>query len=132
MADPKRFIYFAHCWTTGLVKIGVTTNVKKRIRHLKVECGHETRLLTSWPGTHKGERELHRQFADSAAGHEWFRIEGALKEYLQYEVWGRTLEPHHPGRNRIIGVQNRRYTLAIKKNKITYDKMIRRIRANRK
>lgn len=126
---PKRFIYFAHCHMTGLVKIGVTTNVAKRVRHLKVECGFAARLLSSRKGTTQDEVKLKREFADYHAGHEWFRVEGALRDYLRTEIWGMKLPEHDPANSKVISLQNRRYAKTIRRGRKTLAAMLDRVAA---
>lgn len=122
----KRFIYFAHCAETGLVKIGIAADPKQRMRHVRKECGYDVRLMACAPGTSQDELELKKQFAACHAGHEWFRIEGAFADYVRAEMWGKRLPEHDKGRNKLIAKQNRRYTTAIKKSRKTTDATLQR------
>ena len=78
--DPPQFVYFAEA-RSGLVKIGVTTCVEKRIRSLGREAG-PMRLLLAFRGNVVIERRMHQRFRSSRRRGEWFLLRGALRRFL--------------------------------------------------
>lgn len=83
--DGKARAYIAHCAATGLVKIGVSTNHRRRISHLSTDSGFHARLVRILRGGAWRERALHRRFDAYHVGHEWFRPEGKLAAWLSAE-----------------------------------------------
>lgn len=65
------------------VKIGFSTNMKERLRDLQKGSATKLRVLASFPGTYSSERALHKRFRDHKSHAEWFRIEGALAEWIK-------------------------------------------------
>lgn len=62
------------------IKIGTTTELKRRIRTLALRPENVALLL---PGGRPLERELHRQFADFRIGNsEWFAYDGPLVDFV--------------------------------------------------
>lgn len=62
------------------IKIGTTTEIRRRIRTLALRPEHVLLLL---PGTQTLERALHKRFADLRDGNtEWFQHAGALTQYI--------------------------------------------------
>lgn len=62
------------------IKIGTTTELRRRIRTLALRQEHVLLLL---PGTQPLERALHKRFADLRDGNtEWFQYTGALTQYV--------------------------------------------------
>lgn len=62
------------------IKIGTTTELKRRIRTLALRPENVALLVN---GDHRREREYHKQFAEHRIGTtEWFAYEGALATYV--------------------------------------------------
>lgn len=122
--DGKPRAYIAHCRATGLVKIGVSRNHRKRIRHLTIESGYPAELVAILRGGAWRERALHRRFADYAVGYEWFRPEGNLAEWLIEQGHGRILE--WPVSNRLVGSMKRRYARRARLAKVAASTLRRR------
>jgi hypothetical protein len=62
------------------MKIGTTTDLKRRIRTLALREDNVALLVN---GDHRREREYHKQFAALRVGNtEWFAHEGALADYV--------------------------------------------------
>lgn len=80
--QPERtgFVYLIEA--AGLVKIGFTVNVEARIRELQAGSPIVYSLLTSFPATMTTERDLHKRFADYRSHREWFRLDGALADWI--------------------------------------------------
>ena len=70
------------------VKIGHAKDIGKRARDLQTSHAEPLRLLAWEDGGQKRERELHQQFAAYRERGEWFRPEGALRDYIaQTTAW---------------------------------------------
>lgn len=73
-------IYFIRC--EDFVKIGLAKDENKRLADMQVGNPFPLDLLFTEPGGFKHEAALHRRFAEYRSAGEWFRIEGALAEYI--------------------------------------------------
>lgn len=107
--STTRLVYFAYCDATGLVKIGITVNVVQRMNYLRSQCGHRVRLLSYRHGSFEEETQLKKRFAAYHVGHEWFRVDGELFEYLQTKYWGKKIPRYDESRKALIVAQNKRY-----------------------
>lgn len=73
-------VYFLLDRQTGLVKIGFTTTLKKRLSELDND---RLSLLGFIPGTTSDHEEgFHRQFAHLRVKSEWFKHQGELLDFL--------------------------------------------------
>ncbi len=68
----------------GLVKIGYTEDLRRRISELQTGNPRPLLLLGHRPGTQVDERQIHHDHADDRVAGEWF-IESAS---LMYSFWG--------------------------------------------
>jgi excisionase family DNA binding protein len=73
-------VYFIACGK--FVKIGVTTNINKRISSMKTWNPLEMRILAKIPGDRKTEKDLHLKFKKYRHDCEWFRLAGKLAKYI--------------------------------------------------
>lgn len=83
--DATEWVYFLRAG--DFVKIGYTTDLAGRLKRLQTGSPHELKLLMLQRGSKETERGFHRQFRPLQAHGEWFKLEGALLDYLnkQYE-----------------------------------------------
>lgn len=65
-------IYFIQSTSGGLIKIGLTDSVARRMSQLRSGRSDDLALLATMPGGRAEERKLHRQFATSRHRGEWF------------------------------------------------------------
>jgi hypothetical protein len=66
------------------VKIGTTTELKRRIRTLALRPENVALLVD---GDHRRERQFHKQFAEHRIGNsEWFAHEGSLADHIHAET----------------------------------------------
>ena len=79
-ADSEGTIYFVKSKTS--VKIGFTTNIKNRLRHLKGHNPKKIKLLTTIPGTKETEKTLHKTFSDYLIHGEWFKYTSEVKQFI--------------------------------------------------
>lgn len=78
--EPARTVYYVRR-ADGLIKIGVTGNLKARIRHLRADHG-PLELLATHDGGRKAEAAAHRRFAEHRVEGEWFAPGESLLEHL--------------------------------------------------
>lgn len=79
-AQGSQIIYYLRR-ADGAVKIGTSADFDRRFGTLTREHGVLEILLTHC-GDHPREKEMHRQFAGLALGHEWFRGEEPLLSWI--------------------------------------------------
>lgn len=72
IAEPQ-WVYFMADEETGLIKIGISTNVKQRQAAVARNIGRKVALIGSLPGTFATETRLHRILAPHRFNGEWFR-----------------------------------------------------------
>lgn len=79
---PASVVYFVQGAGGGPVKIGVTSDLDKRLKSL--QTGHpELLVVLKWvPGDASIEALLHARFGHLRLAGEWFRHEGDLVEFL--------------------------------------------------
>lgn len=65
-------VYFAQCISTGLIKIGVSVDVTKRIKQIEQASCRRLSLLGTIPGNISIERRLHKQWSACREMGEWF------------------------------------------------------------
>lgn len=85
-------VYFVMRESDGLIKIGTSRNLAKRLVPIKKENG-PLKLAATAGGDHKQETALHRKFAALRAEGEWFRPELPLLEHVYALMKERPLEP---------------------------------------
>jgi hypothetical protein len=76
-------VYFIQCCETELIKIGISTQLLKRLRTLQASSAPRLRVL----GIHRGgiieETRLHYQFSHLHDHGEWFKPGDDLLSYIQ-------------------------------------------------
>ncbi len=82
-------IYFIQA-DDGPVKIGYTSNQKKRVANMRTSSHAELKLLSVIDGTRSLEAEMHSKFSGLRIRGEWFRPEEPLLSFLA------TLPPAEP------------------------------------
>jgi hypothetical protein len=80
-ADP--FVYFIECGESGPIKIGLSYDVKQRLRDLQPANPHELRLLARMPGGAPLEESLHYTLRHANIRSEWFAPVKELATLIQ-------------------------------------------------
>ena len=75
-------VYFAKADGSPLVKIGFTSHLHARIRHLECASGRKLTVIHSMPGTHEEEVRLHRRFKGARHDGERFAPVPELLNYI--------------------------------------------------
>lgn len=81
LPDGSAQVYVVRC--AEFVKIGMAQNVSYRIRTLISATPFDLHLVAVLPGGQAAERALHLRFSEHRHRDEWFRIEGALAEWIR-------------------------------------------------
>lgn len=76
-------VYFIKCSLTGLVKIGTAKQVAQRLAELQTGSPGQLVLIAEIEGDRAEEMRLHAQFHSLRERGEWFRYDGALREYIE-------------------------------------------------
>ncbi len=86
-SKPRPFLYLA-LWQEGnLVKIGRSFRPHGRLKSFRAQLGRNCLMIAKWPSEPCEEQKLHRRFKEYSVGKEWFRCEGALKEFVYGRHW---------------------------------------------
>lgn len=75
-------VYFIRDTNKPEVKIGYSHDPARRLRKLEKETRRTLQLLGTIYGGYAEEQALHRQFKDFNIRGEWFRLEGALVQFI--------------------------------------------------
>ena len=70
--EPMGTIYFVSYHDGGPIKIGYTTNLNERMRHLQTASPYDMKLLAKVSGDTLVERWFHAEFAEHNLRGEWF------------------------------------------------------------
>lgn len=76
-------VYFIQCGTHGPIKIGTARDIGSRMDTLQTASPYLLRLLTSIPGDHAVERDMHLRFAADRLHGEWFMPSAALVAFIE-------------------------------------------------
>lgn len=68
----RRWVYFVQRGDDGPVKIGITKDIKSRMSSLQTGHAEQLRLLASFEGARRDERELHDRLSAHRISGEWF------------------------------------------------------------
>lgn len=89
--DRKVFVYFLSAEEAGVVKIGVTDDLDRRIGSITRMSPLPLELLLAIPGDHKVESQMHERFKAQRLHGEWFSTtDGKILEFIAAYV------PHDP------------------------------------
>lgn len=75
----KKDLYIIQCDTTGAFKVGISSNVERRVKTLKTGCPYELKvILIIKEGSHL-EKDFHKRlkkYKTSKGNQEWFDLDG--------------------------------------------------------
>ena len=81
--DAKGWIYFLGSLEAGYVKIGFTTQPRRRFAELKTGHWDDLDIIDVAPGLARDEATLHRLFAPLRVKREWFRLDDATFKFWE-------------------------------------------------
>jgi hypothetical protein len=79
----KGYVYFARAVTTGMIKIGFSSNPWARISELQTGSADVLELASVVPGTREDEAALHERFKPHRVNREWFSPAPELVEHVR-------------------------------------------------
>jgi hypothetical protein len=74
--------YVYAIYSSGCVKIGVSTDPKKRVGKVSADCPHPVVLKGYVEGGYELEAELHAKFCDFRVKGEWFSFDGPVADWV--------------------------------------------------
>lgn len=78
-------VYFLECPALNRVKIGITSDLQKRVGDIqRISPLEDLVLLTSVPGDRELESSLHRAFADDRLHGEWFNASPRMQACIEH------------------------------------------------
>jgi hypothetical protein len=82
-ADPNApgVVYFLYC--AGRLKIGYTTDLKRRLEDFNTHCPFPATLLLTIRGLPEHEERFHEMFSGDRIRGEWFNLSLDLREFLE-------------------------------------------------
>jgi len=80
------YVYFMEAVGLQAVKIGAAANIDRRLGQLQVGCPAELRVLLLEEGGKARELELHREFEGFHIRGDWFRVDGAVADYIAQQT----------------------------------------------
>lgn len=83
MSAPTTTLYFVQAGNGGPIKIGVATDLSKRLAALQTGSPAELRLLGTMTGDMADERALHVRFRDHRLRGEWFSPADDLLAFIR-------------------------------------------------
>jgi hypothetical protein len=79
-------IYFIQAATSGgPIKIGVTIDLKRRLKQIEKQTGWKLFVLGVMDGSYTEERILHHKFATDYIESEWFNESTEIREFIDAE-----------------------------------------------
>jgi hypothetical protein len=72
--SARDVVYIIEAVGSGMVKVGFTSDLQKRLRALRTSCPHHIRVLQTYEGGPAKERELHDRWEKHRVRHEWFKL----------------------------------------------------------
>lgn len=85
--SPKRNPPMVYLIRSGkYIKIGMTTDIRRRIETLQIGNPIKLVLVGLIPGGTKAEREFQDKFGDGLHRGEWFKITPDLKAFIDHEL----------------------------------------------
>lgn len=76
-------VYFIGSIEFGYVKIGMTSEIKQRLKQVQILCPFDVEILKIVDGGRHIEDKYHKQFSNLNTRGEWFKIEGDLKSLIE-------------------------------------------------
>ncbi len=76
------YVYFIQIISSGEIKIGYSTNVKKRMNGLQTAIPEKIKLLGFFAGDKQKEKELHKKFKHLRIKGEWFKCDASIIDLI--------------------------------------------------
>jgi len=82
-APSGTWVYFILAAHIGMVKIGLSANVEKRLGQLQTSHPYDLEIAATMPGGEFHEKAMHYIFSGHHERGEWFRYDGALRKLVE-------------------------------------------------
>ena len=79
----RGLIYLVVSASTNKLKIGYTSNLKKRLRQISNASGTKVELISSFPGDMAMEKEAHKRFDHFRCIGEWFEYDDSIINFFK-------------------------------------------------
>lgn len=79
---PRWFVYFIQAEMGGLIKIGTSIDLLKRLTHMQASSPVPLRIIGCIDGDYKVERSIHAEFAVERRHYEWFEPSERLMAFM--------------------------------------------------
>lgn len=76
------YVYFVLVDSTRNIKIGYSTNIRRRIHTLQTSIPEKIKLLGYITGDMNKEKELHKMFRVHKIKGEWYRFDTSIIDYI--------------------------------------------------
>jgi hypothetical protein len=83
----KSWIYAIESLGSGLVKLGLTINVEKRMKDLQTGSPSPLHFIGAFPGDHRTEKHIHKKYNKYWESGEWYNLPFGLAEQIIEEGW---------------------------------------------
>lgn len=80
--DREPVVYFVKSVATGLVKIGFSADLHRRMKSLQTGSAEILELIAVMPGSPCDEKSLHSRFAKLRRHHEWFATDELMEALI--------------------------------------------------
>jgi hypothetical protein len=77
------YVYLLHDLDADLLKIGYTTNMKKRLHQIKLNNNNKVVFVSHFLGSRYNEKILHNKWSKYRIKQEWFSHEHEIVEYFE-------------------------------------------------
>lgn len=84
MAEHGSVVYYIGARGVRRLKIGVTTNLRRRFERLSAQAVDRLEIVATEPGGHADERARHELFAHLRCHGEWFEWDDEIDFWLRY------------------------------------------------
>ena len=82
----KTIIYFIQQGNGGSIKIGISSNIEKRLASLQTGSPYKLKVLLTIKGSEKLEKEIHSKFAEYRLSGEWFKPVKQITDYINQKL----------------------------------------------
>jgi len=79
-------IYFIQQGNGGSIKIGISSNIEKRLASLQTGSPYKLKVLLTIKGSEKLEKEIHSKFAEYRLSGEWFKPVKQITDYINQKL----------------------------------------------
>lgn len=83
----RGWIYLIESLGSGLVKMGFSFNVERRMKDLQTGSAYPLRFIGAFPGDQRTEKHIHKKYDEYWESGEWYKLPFGLAERIIEEGW---------------------------------------------